>query len=889
MSTTSKILSAAERILASRGRMIEEYPPLSGVKVEEEGGCGVTGFACSIPVGGKHIFEPSRQMHNRGNGKGGGIAAVGLVPEALGVSQEILDSHYMLQVALIDPDDKAASRAVEDQFILPWLDIARSERIPTVADYRDIPGLDVRPPDVMRYFVRVKKDVLQDFTVKNHFENLKPGRAEDEFMCQNAFKLNTRFYSTLGDKKAFVMSHGKNMMILKIVGYAELVASYYKLEEFKSHIWIAHQRYPTKGRVWHPGGAHPFSGMHEALVHNGDFANYHSVCEYLKQRNFFPLFHTDTEASVLMLDLLNRVYEYPLEYIIEALAPTTEADFDQLPADKQNIYRAIQAAHIHGSPDGPWFFIIARNDPYQKMFQLIGITDTAMLRPQVFAIQDGDIQIGLVCSEKQAIDATLDSLAKEDPRFCPVCDKYWNARGGSHTDGGTFVFTVKPENGAMRLICSDKFGNVQPLSANRKNCDAAAPITVPSQEPEIARTLEIMFTQHRVEEMFAYLAGGIPDWDYNTFRWACAEIVRIAGGGDTHKATAIEVLTLLNDRRFATGDKKRAWILWIVRGNLREIFGASPDLNQPAGGRYRYIDFKTRDLLRPPQAGEEILVVYTREFEPEGDDCDARLLCEAYFKGWKRFIVYGYRGQRFTGNGLGPNTWGVRIDVYGSSGDYLASGIDGMEINVHGNAQDQLGQIMKDGKLVVFGDVGPTFMYGAKGGAVYVMGNAAGRPLVNAVGRPRVVINGTALDYLAESFMAGDPHAGGGFVILNGMSFSDDGILKELPTPYPGSNLFSLASGGAIFARDPHRRLLEDQLNGGEFAEFTEADWNLILPYLEENERLFGISIEKDILTVDGKQLKPLEVYRRVRAVHLAVLNGAHKKADPALEMAADV
>ena len=338
MSTTSKILSAAERILASRGRMIEEYPPLSGVKVEEEGGCGVTGFACSIPVGGKHIFEPSRQMHNRGNGKGGGIAAVGLVPESLGVSQEILDSHYMLQVALIDPEDKAASRAVEDQFILPWLDIARSERIPTVADYRDIPGLDVRPPDVMRYFVRVKKDVLQDFTVKNNFENLKPGRAEDEFMCQNAFKLNTRFYSTLGDKKAFVMSHGKNMMILKIVGYAELVASYYKLEEFKSHIWIAHQRYPTKGRVWHPGGAHPFSGMHEALVHNGDFANYHSVCEYLKQRNFFPLFHTDTEASVLMLDLLNRVYEYPLEYIIEALAPTTEADFDQLPADKQNIY-----------------------------------------------------------------------------------------------------------------------------------------------------------------------------------------------------------------------------------------------------------------------------------------------------------------------------------------------------------------------------------------------------------------------------------------------------------------------------------------------------------------------------------------------------------------------
>ncbi|MGQ9719032.1 MAG: hypothetical protein ACUVWK_04240 [Nitrososphaerales archaeon] len=72
---------------------------------------------------------------------------------------------------------------------------------------------------------------------------------------------------------------------------------------------------------------------------------------------------------------------------------------------------------------------------------------------------------------------------------------------------------------------------------------------------------------------------------------------------------------------------------------------------------------------------------------------------------------------------------------------------------VHGNAQDQVGQILRSGKLVVY--VGQTFMYGAKGGEVYVLGNAAGRPLINAVGKPRVVINGTCLDYLAESFMAG--------------------------------------------------------------------------------------------------------------------------------------
>lgn len=889
MRTNRQGLSRADSILASRERLLQEYPPSPNVKVEEEGGCGVTGFACSIPVGGRHIFEPSKKMHNRGNGKGGGIAAVGFIPDSLGVSQEILESHYMLQVALIDPRDKSVARAVEEKFILPYLNIAKSEMIPTVDDYRDIPGLDAQPPDVMRYFVRVKPDVLRDFTARNGFEHMKPERVEDEFMCQNAFKLNTTFYTTLGDKKAFVMSHGKNMMILKIVGYAELVASYYKLEDFKSHIWIAHQRYPTKGRVWHPGGAHPFSGMHEALVHNGDFANYHSVCEYLKQRKFYPLFHTDTEASVLMLDLLNRVYEYPLEYIIEALAPTTEADFDQLPPDKQKLYRAIQSTHVHGSPDGPWFFIIARNEPYQGYFQLIGITDTAMLRPQVFALQEGEVQIGLVCSEKQAIDATLDSLAREDSRFCPVADRYWNARGGSHTDGGAFVFTIRRENGGMHLTCTDKFGRVQTAPKGQVACNATTLVTAPPHQQQILARLDPLLTDGQAMGLFSVLASSIPSWDYNTLRWVCGELVKAAAAGDEAKTLTIEALTLLNDRRYATGDKKRAWLLWIVRSALREIFAATPGFDQPAGGRYRWIDFKTRHLLRGPVADEQVLIVYAREFEPEGDDCDARLLCQAYFKGWKRFIVYGYRGQRFTGSGFGPNTSDVRIDVYGSSGDYLASGIDGMEIYVHGNAQDQLGQIMKAGKLVVFGDVGQTFMYGAKGGSVYIMGNAAGRPLINAVGRPRVVINGTALDYLAESFMAGDPHAGGGFVVLNGMAFDDMGKVKELPSPYPGSNLFSLASGGAIFARDPHRLLSEDQLNGGRFAEFTDQDWQLILPYLEENERLFGISIEHDLLVVDGKKRSPSEVYRKVHAVALAVLTGVQNKSDLALKMAVDV
>ena len=863
------------KILSSRRSLIQNFADPPRWKAEEEGGCGVTGFACSVPVGGRHIIEPSRQMNNRGNGKGGGIAAVGLCPEDLGVSMEILEEDYLLQVAFLDPE---ARPAVEEAFIEPFLEVHHRQEVPTVGDYREVEGLEVQPPDVTRYFVRVKPEVLRDFAARNKFNGMEPRKAEDEFIFQNSFQLNQHFYASLGEKKAFVLSHGRDLMILKIVGYAEQVAQYYRLEDFKAHIWIAHQRYPTRGRVWHPGGAHPFIGLNEALVHNGDFANYHSVCEYLRQYNLAPLFLTDTEVSVLLFDLLNRVMGYPLEYIIEALAPTTELDFDRLPPEKQRVYREIQAAHIHGSPDGPWFFIIARNDPAQNVRQLIGITDTAMLRPQVFALSEGEIQVGLICSEKQAIDATLHSLSSEDPRFHRFADKYWNARGGSHTDGGAFIFTIQEGGNGHRgkkLTCTDKFGRPITIAEAQRVWDHEPRPVAAEVRENLHKEVKERLWSGDGRSLFENFEAQVSQWDYDTYREFGEEMVRAANLGDANRSVAIEALTHLLDRRADPGEKRRSCLLEISEVSLEKIFSSVPGLDSNLGGAYRRIDWSSRKTLRKPEGGESILLLDAAQFPPEGEEGAARLLTQAYHLGWNSFIVYRCRGHRFLGCGLGPATRGVRIDVYGSSGDYLGSGLDGLEMQIHGNAQDQLGQILKTGKLVIHGDVGQTFMYGAKGGEVYVLGNAAGRPLINAVGRPRVVINGTALDYLAESFMAGDPLNGGGFVILNGMEFDEHGRIREQAMPFPGSNLFSLASGGAIYVRDPHQRLAKEQLNGGEFALLEEKDWKLILPYLQENERLFDISVEKNLLAVDGKRRRPEEVYRKVGAVKLSVLSAS--------------
>ena len=862
---------AADRIVQSRAELLEGKPRIAERRAADEGGCGVAGFACSIPVRGRHIYEPSVQMHNRGNGKGGGIAAAGLVAEDIGVSQEVLDSHYMLQIALLDPK---AREEVEAAYIAPNFDVALSMGVETIDDYRDVPGLEVKPPDVQRYLARVKPAVLSEFAERNGLADLPSREVEDEFVYRNSVRLNEAFYASLGEQRAFVLTHGRNLVVFKIVGYAEQIVQYYRLEDFRAHVWIAHQRYPTKGRVWHPGGAHPFVGLNEALVHNGDFANYHSVAEYLLQRNIRPQFLTDTEVSALLFDLWSRVYKYPLECVIEGLAPTTERDFEQLPEEKQRLYRRLQAAHIHGSPDGPWFFIIARSLPDEGRYQLLGITDTAMLRPQVFALSDGEVQIGLICSEKQAIDATLHSLAAEDPRFSHVADRYWNARGGSHTDGGAFLFDVEG-NGHKTLTCTDKFGRPVTAGSASVRCD------VPASHDFTASTRDFVcgrLSESDATGLFQHVVDNLSAWQPDGLRSFCEALV-----GETREgagiATAIDALTLLRDRRYDTGDKRRSSVLRVVDETLASLFESVVPFGTPNGTAYRRIAWDTRDQLAAPQSGEETLVINAERFPPEGPDCDSLLVRHAHAMGWRRFICYGYRGQRFAGCGLGPETDDTRIDVYGSSGDYLASGIDGLSIFVHGNGQDQLGQIMNRGRLVVYGDVGQTFLYGAKGGETYVLGNAAGRPLINAVGRPRVVINGTCLDFLAESFMAGDPLDGGGFAIVNGMEFDERSRLAPQPVPYPGSNLFSLASGGAIYIRDPHGLVDESQLNGGELGPLTDDDWLLIRPYLEENERLFGIRIE-ELLTVDGEAREPEEVYRKVSAVKLRVLAGKAEEID---------
>ena len=845
-----RTMHPALRIIQSRASMAAGMGVRS--KIEAEGGCGVIGAACSEQISGRHLLPALTQMKNRGNGKGGGIAALGLSADHLGVSKTVLQRDYLVQIAYLEPSVRTE---VEKEFIFPCLEVHSTGLVETVPDYRSIEGLVVKPPEVRRYFCRVKDDVLKEFMAKNLLD--EPELAEDELIYQNSYRLNRKFYASLGEKKAFVLSHGKDMMVLKIVGYGDQVIRYYKLEDSRAHIWIGHHRYPTKGRVWHPGGAHPFVGLHEALVHNGDFSNYYSISEYLAQRNIFPLFLTDTEVAVYLFDLWRRVYGYSMEYLIEALAPTTERDFHVLPEDKRCVYREIQTTHIHGSPDGPWFFIVGRSERGGRELHLVGITDTSMLRPQVFALQHGKSKIGLIASERQAIDAFLRSLASEDSRFPAKADVYWNARGGSHTDGGAFIFTVDRSAETPRLVCTDKFGHqvmAPPSGSSRRTMERA--LELASKRPGGERFATIAQASESIADV-------------------CINLEKQAKTSLHGRTTAVELLTWLLDNLHLIPYGREGRNRATVESCLFQILRGFPMISEVPNSSWALVDLASKEQLRPPVGSEHTLLLDARDFPAEGEDSASSLIVGAYQRGWKHVLSFDWRGQRFCGCGLGPHSEGFRIDVFGNPGDYLGSGLDGAEIYVHASAQDQVAQIMKSGKLVIHGDVGQTFMYAAKGGEVYVLGNAAGRPLINAVGKPRVVINGTCLDYLAESFMAGDPLSGGGFVILNGITFDHEGQIQELPSPYPGGNLFSLASGGAIYVRDPEQLVEEDQLNGGRFTKLTQQDWDVIRTYLETNERLFGIKVEGGLLRKAKLSLHWSEAYRKIEAVQLEALTMA--------------
>ncbi|MCK7491396.1 MAG: hypothetical protein MZW92_06560 [Comamonadaceae bacterium] len=413
-------------------------------------------------MSGRHIFEPSRAdaqprkrqgRRHRRRRPGPGAARASI--------REILDDDYLLQIAA--PRRRPSCPSWRREFIQPYFDVdhealrRHDRRLPRHPRPR---GAAARRVALLR--ARQARGRWTHFIAEQRPGVPRPRRGGRRVRLPEHLQpqpgATTR---SLGEKQAFVLSHGRNMMILKIVGYAEQVVQYYKLEDFNAHVWIAHQRYPDQGPRLAPGGAHPFIGLDEALVHNGDFANYHSVVRVPAAAQHLPAVpHRHRGLGAALRPAEPASTGIPLEYIIEALAPdhgaglrpAARGEAADLPADPGDAHPRLarRPVVLHHRP---------QPRRTSKQFQLIGITDTAMLRPQVFALQKGEVQIGLICSEKQAIDATLQSLAKRRPallaRGRPLLER---PRRQLHRRRRLHLHRRTTDTAGKMLTCTDKFG-----------------------------------------------------------------------------------------------------------------------------------------------------------------------------------------------------------------------------------------------------------------------------------------------------------------------------------------------------------------------------------------------------------------------------------------------
>ena len=149
---------------------------------------------------GEDAIRAIANMHDRGNGLGGGFAAYGIYPQHAGA--------YAFHIMF---EQKSHQYEVED-FLKHHFSLITDDEIPT----RPTAGV-TRPPVLWRYFLEVEEQKRRDLS-------------EDDYVVEKVMAINTCF------EGAFVFSSGKNMGVFKGVGYPEDVGRFFRLEEYEGYI-----------------------------------------------------------------------------------------------------------------------------------------------------------------------------------------------------------------------------------------------------------------------------------------------------------------------------------------------------------------------------------------------------------------------------------------------------------------------------------------------------------------------------------------------------------------------------------------------------------------------------------------------------------------------------
>ena len=343
----------------------------------EISGCGLSAYMdeSGRRSSGDDIIQSIALLHDRSNGLGGGFAAYGIYPE--------FPDSYAFHLFY----DDSSSQVACEELIHGSFNIRESGPIVTRKAFGIGPS-----PIIWRYFVDPKEEVLSRYSL-----------SPDDFVVQEVMKINTAI------KGAFVFSSGKNMGAFKAVGFPEDVGDFYRLDEYRAYMWIAHGRFPTNTPGWW-GGAHPFTILDWAIVHNGEISSYGINKRYVEMFGYRCTMMTDTEVMAYLFDLLLRKHELPVETACSILAPPFWDLIEHMPEEQKEYYTALRMVYGSAMANGPFAIVLGSRN------MMLALNDRVKLRPLV-AARKGSIVY--VSSEESGIR-----------EICPHPDTVWMPRTG---------------------------------------------------------------------------------------------------------------------------------------------------------------------------------------------------------------------------------------------------------------------------------------------------------------------------------------------------------------------------------------------------------------------------------------------------------------------------
>jgi len=341
-------------------------------------GCAIAGIIDrrGEKIEGQTIVNAISAMEERSTNLGAGFAGYGIYPDCA----DLTAFHVMFEFR----------RALEEtrDFLKQRFFVQLEEAIPTTKV-----KFITNPPMLRRFFARPRADVMLDEAIAT----------EEEFVRQAVISINEKIDG------AFVFSSGKNLGVFKGVGFPCDIAEFYRLAQYKAHLWIAHGRFPTNTPGWW-GGAHPFNMLNWSIVHNGEVSSYGINKRYLESFGYKCTLRTDTEVLAYLLDLLIRVHGLPTDVATMAMAAPFWKDIDRMEPERRELVKAARMIYGGALVNGPFSIIVGYD---RGMF---GLNDRIKLRPMVAAVKG---PFTYIASEECAIR-----------EVCPDPERVWSPRGG---------------------------------------------------------------------------------------------------------------------------------------------------------------------------------------------------------------------------------------------------------------------------------------------------------------------------------------------------------------------------------------------------------------------------------------------------------------------------